>query len=83
MSEKEAESVSENDASASDTTQTISLIIKTPKDKDTVHVPSDATIEILKQKVAEKFHIEVECVCLIFAGKILKDSETLATHSEY
>lgn len=36
----------------------------------------------LKKKVAEKFSTELECVCLIFAGKILKDSETLETHSK-
>ena len=36
----------------------------------------------LKKKVAEKFSTELECVCLIFAGKILKDFETLETHSE-
>lgn len=37
----------------------------------------------LKKKVAEKFSTDLETVCLIFAGKILKDTETLETHSEY
>ena len=37
----------------------------------------------LREKVAEKFEADLECVCLIFAGKILKDFETLETHSEY
>jgi len=31
--------------------------------------------------VAQKFKTDVECVCLIFAGKILKDFETLQTHT--
>ena len=36
----------------------------------------------LKKKVADKFKTELECVCLIFAGKILKDFETLQSHSK-
>lgn len=32
--------------------------------------------------VATKFKSEIEKVCLIFAGKILKDNETLDTHSK-
>jgi ubiquilin len=31
--------------------------------------------------VAEKFESEVEQICLIFAGKIMKDSDTLKTHN--
>ena len=30
--------------------------------------------------MAEKFKTDIECVCLIFAGKILKDEDTLETH---
>ena len=37
----------------------------------------------LREKVAEKFKADLECVCLIFAGKILKDFETLETHSKF
>ena len=40
-------------------------------------------IQQLREKVAEKFKADLECVCLIFAGKILKDFETLETHSTY
>jgi len=35
----------------------------------------------LKEVVAEKFGATLEQVCLIFAGKILKDQETLAMHN--
>jgi len=59
---------------------TISIIVKTAKDKETVEIEENATVEELKKKVAEKFKTDVECVCLIFAGKILKDFETLETH---
>ena len=33
-----------------------------------------------RAKVAEKFDAKVEQLCLIFAGKILKDEESLSTH---
>ena len=37
----------------------------------------------LKEAVAARFQTDLECVCLIFAGKILKDFETLEFHSMY
>lgn len=70
------------DESSSPTPAPIHLIIKTAKDKETIDINPDATVEDLKKKVAEKFSTELECVCLIFAGKILKDFETLETHSK-
>ena len=33
-----------------------------------------------KNAVAEKFNAQSEQLCLIFAGKIMKDHETLGTH---
>lgn len=36
----------------------------------------------LKEFVAQKFKTDLEQVCLIFAGKILKDHESLETHSK-
>ena len=35
----------------------------------------------MRDLVAEKFTAPLEQLCLIFAGKILKDDETLAQHS--
>lgn len=57
------------------------LTIKTPKDKKDVEVSEDATVKELKEIVAEKFGATMEQVCLIFAGKILKDQETLKMHN--
>lgn len=34
----------------------------------------------LRGKVAEKFNSSEELLCLIFSGKIMKDTETLASH---
>ncbi|XP_049766030.1 ubiquilin-1 [Schistocerca cancellata] len=59
----------------------INLTVKTPKDKQTVEVDSDASIKDFKVLVAKKFNAEPEQLCLIFAGKIMKDHETLKTHN--
>lgn len=58
----------------------IKLVVKTPMDKDTVEIEEDASIKRLREIVAQRFKVEEEQVCLIFAGKILKDHETLEQH---
>lgn len=71
------------DAASSDAAKdsnTITLTIKTPKDKETVSVRSDASIKDLRDEVGKKFSKSNEQLCLIFSGKILKDSETLIQH---
>jgi len=56
------------------------LTIKTAKDKKTVQLKEDSSIDELRKLVAEAFSTELAKVCLIFAGKILKDGETCETH---
>lgn len=56
------------------------LTVKTPKDKKDVEVSEEATVKELREVVAEKFGASLDQVCLIFAGKILKDPELLKTH---
>lgn len=34
-----------------------------------------------KELVAKKFNAEIDQLCLIFAGKIMKDQDTLQTHN--
>ncbi|RNA39541.1 ubiquilin-1 isoform X1 [Brachionus plicatilis] len=58
----------------------INLTVKTPKEKENVSLKPDATIKDLRDEVAKKFSKPSEQLCLIFAGKILKDSDTLAQH---
>ncbi|XP_073990793.1 ubiquilin [Rhodnius prolixus] len=59
----------------------INVVVKTTKDKQTVEVDEDATIKDFKELVSKKFSCALEHVCLIFAGKIMKDQESLKTHN--
>jgi len=54
--------------------------VKTPKTKKSIKVPKDATVDSFKVAVAKEFEVNVEQLCLIFAGKILKEGESLADH---
>ncbi|XP_039960953.1 ubiquilin-1 [Bactrocera neohumeralis] len=55
--------------------------VKTPKEKKTIEVDEDSGIKDFKQLVAQKFDSEPEQLVLIFAGKIMKDTDTLKTHN--
>ncbi|KAK3919434.1 Ubiquilin-1 [Frankliniella fusca] len=57
------------------------LTVKTPKEKKTIEIDGSATVKELKELVAKKFSAQPEQLCLIFAGKIMKDPETLKTHN--
>lgn len=59
----------------------ITINVKTPKDRKSVEIEEDAEIKDLKLIVAEKFDTNPDLVCLIFAGKIMKDTDTLKTHN--
>lgn len=59
----------------------ITVTVKTPKDKKDITVEEDASVEKFKVLVAEVFEAEVEQLCLIFAGKIMKDADTLKSHN--
>lgn len=69
----------ESNTSASAPNQ-MTLTIKTPKEKETVVISAEASVKELKDEVGKKFQKEHEQLCLIFAGKILKDTETLTEH---
>ncbi|XP_018325597.1 ubiquilin-1 isoform X2 [Agrilus planipennis] len=59
----------------------ITVTIKTPKERETVEVEEDASVKDFKEIVAKKFNAGVDQLCLIFAGKIMKDQDTLQTHN--
>ncbi|XP_064461063.1 ubiquilin-1-like [Ornithodoros turicata] len=59
----------------------IKLVVKTAKEKKTVTTNASSTIKELKEEVAKEFAVPVEQLCLIFAGKILKDHENLSAHN--
>ncbi|XP_043247176.1 ubiquilin-4-like [Amphibalanus amphitrite] len=58
----------------------ISVTVKTPKEKQTFTVAPDCLIADFKKQIAEGFKAVSAQLCLIYAGKIMKDHETLATH---
>ncbi|XP_033229970.1 ubiquilin-1 isoform X2 [Belonocnema kinseyi] len=68
-------------AEGQDSHKKITVNIKTPKDKHSVEIEEDAPIKDFKEAVAKKFDAQPEQLCLIFAGKIMKDHETLGTHN--
>ncbi|XP_071952317.1 ubiquilin-1-like [Antedon mediterranea] len=62
-------------------TKKIEVVVKTPKEKHTVEVDETATVKEFKDEVSKKFNnTSVDQLCLIFAGKILKDTDTIAKH---
>ncbi|XP_030833278.1 ubiquilin-1-like [Strongylocentrotus purpuratus] len=65
------------ESSGTSTKDLISVVVKTPKDKETIEINPDSTIKELKDEISKKFSTTVEQLCLIFAGKILKDNDTL------
>lgn len=68
-------------AEGQDTRKKITVNVKTPKEKHSVEIEEDATIKEFKEAVVKKFNAQTEQLCLIFAGKIMKDHETLSTHN--
>jgi ubiquilin len=60
----------------------ITVNVKTPKEKQTVEIEANAEVKTFKEAISSKFgDAPLESLCLIFAGKIMKDHETLATHN--
>jgi ubiquilin len=63
---------------AEETSEKLRLTVKTTKEKIEVEVSADATAKQLKEHLSEKKgNLPVAQLCLIFAGRILKDEETL------
>jgi len=59
----------------------ITVQVKTPKEKQSVEIEENATVKKFKEAISVKFsNAPVENLCLIFAGKIMKDAENLNTH---
>ncbi|XP_004683707.1 PREDICTED: ubiquilin-3 [Condylura cristata] len=56
----------------------IKVTVKTPKDKEDFSVTDTCTIQQLKEEIAQRFKAHPDQLVLIFAGKILKDPDSLA-----
>ncbi|XP_076443354.1 ubiquilin-1-like isoform X2 [Babylonia areolata] len=70
--------MAENMESSGSDKMTIS--VKTPKEKHDIEIDVKATVKDLKEEVSKCFGSPLEQLCLIFAGKILKDGDTLEQH---
>ncbi|OXU25105.1 hypothetical protein TSAR_006677 [Trichomalopsis sarcophagae] len=68
-------------AEGQDSQKKITITVKTPKEKQSVEIEEDATIKDFKDAVAKKFNAQPDQLCLIFAGKIMKDHEKLTNHN--
>lgn len=71
----------ESESDDSSNKKKITITVKTPKEKEVIEVYEDASIKDFKDLVASKFKADVDQLCLIFAGKIMKDQDTLQTHN--
>ncbi|XP_006162588.1 ubiquilin-3 [Tupaia chinensis] len=56
----------------------IKVTVKTPKDKEDFSVIDTCTIQQLKEEISQRFKAHPDQLVLIFAGKILKDPDSLA-----
>nr|XP_046273800.1 ubiquilin-4 [Scatophagus argus] len=58
----------------------IKVTVKTPKDKEEIAIAEDASVTQFKEEISRRFKAKQDQLVLIFAGKILKDGDTLSQH---
>nr|XP_009943926.1 PREDICTED: ubiquilin-1-like [Opisthocomus hoazin] len=58
----------------------IKVTVKTLKQKEQFEVAQSSTIQEFKEEVAKRFKTAPNMLFLIFAGKVLKDGDTLSQH---
>ncbi|POI26597.1 hypothetical protein CIB84_009653 [Bambusicola thoracicus] len=63
-----------------DSADVINVVVKTLKQKEHFKVAESSTIQQFKEDIAMRFHTPPDLLVLIFAGKILKDHDTLSQH---
>lgn len=66
---------------AEETGNKITITVKTPKEKETFEVYEKKTVKDFKEQVAPRFKAEPDQLVMIYAGKIMKDNDTLETHN--
>ncbi|XP_018421556.1 PREDICTED: ubiquilin-4-like [Nanorana parkeri] len=59
----------------------IRVTVKTPKDKEEIVIGETASVKEFKEEISRRFKAKKDQLVLIFAGKILKDGDTLNQHS--
>ncbi|XP_032855268.2 ubiquilin-2-like [Tyto alba] len=63
-----------------DSSNIINVTVKTFKQKEKFEVAQSSTIQEFKEEVAKRFKTSPDLLVLIFAGKVLKDQDTLSQH---
>uniref|UniRef100_A0A8D0F210 Ubiquilin 1 n=1 Tax=Strix occidentalis caurina TaxID=311401 RepID=A0A8D0F210_STROC len=58
----------------------IKVTVKTPKEKEEFAVSETSSIRQFKEEISKRFKSHTDQLVLIFAGKILKDQDTLTQH---
>ncbi|XP_010904197.1 ubiquilin-4 isoform X2 [Esox lucius] len=58
----------------------IVVTVKTPKDKEEIAILEDSSVAQFKEEISKRFNAKLDQLVLIFAGKILKDGDTLNQH---
>ncbi|XP_043994471.1 ubiquilin-4 isoform X1 [Gambusia affinis] len=58
----------------------IKVTVKTPKDKEEIAIAEDASVTQFKEEISKRFKAKQDQLVLIFAGKILKDGDSLSQH---
>ncbi|XP_073466363.1 ubiquilin-4 isoform X1 [Aquarana catesbeiana] len=58
----------------------IRVTVKTPKDKEEIVIGDTASVKEFKEEISKRFKAKKDQLVLIFAGKILKDGDTLNQH---
>ncbi|NXA57135.1 UBQL1 protein, partial [Nothocercus julius] len=63
-----------------DSSDIIKVTVKTLKQKEQFEVAQSSTVQEFKEEISKRFQTPPELLALIFAGKILKDQDTLSQH---
>ncbi|XP_074851287.1 ubiquilin-1 isoform X2 [Carettochelys insculpta] len=58
----------------------IKVTVKTPKEKEEFAVSETSNVRQFKEEISKRFKSHTDQLVLIFAGKILKDQDTLTQH---
>ncbi|XP_051498801.1 ubiquilin-1 isoform X3 [Apus apus] len=58
----------------------IKVTVKTPKEKEEFAVSEGSSVRQFKEEISKRFKSHTDQLVLIFAGKILKDQDTLTQH---
>ncbi|KAM3824920.1 ubiquilin-4 isoform 2-T2 [Vipera latastei] len=67
-------------ATAAATGALIRVTVKTPKDKEEIVTGERVSVREFKEEISRRFKAKQEQLVLIFAGKILKDGDSLLQH---